>query len=119
METIVATKFLTFNAKCQIIRHLLIKKRHVSKKQAEKAYDNLTKEVARLRNIIAHSSLDTSGSAIDLFKRDKTITFTKYDKGKNSEKITKAKHIKISEIIQAAKGYFFMKNYAKRNKPKP
>ncbi len=108
MEVIIATKHLTFNAKADIAKHLLVKKEELTKTQSNKFYNTLLENIAAKRNIIAHNTLDTSNKAITNFQtdKDKTIYFIKYSNEKISFPFTKQDAINLGRTALAAKHVF-------------
>ena len=109
MEIIIATKHLTFNAKADIIRCILEKRKDASKKEATKMLNHLMQTISPKRNMIAHCKLDTSIGCINKFKTDpqKTIYFLKYANTKTSEPFTKKDVMALSEIIFQVKQFIW------------
>ena len=109
MEVIVATKHLTFIAKADITKCLLIKSGDATVKEANKIHQHLSQTIAKQRNLIAHNSLDTSNGAINNFETDKqkTIYFLKYANVKTSEPFTKEDAITLLDLTFNIKQFFF------------
>jgi hypothetical protein len=106
MEVIVATKFMTYQAKVDILKHLLLKRKDVDKKIANKMHHVLTNEIGVKRNMIAHCELDASITSIVKWETDpETVYFTKYAYEKNTEPFGKKEFIALLELISAVKSY--------------
>lgn len=107
MDVVMSTKHITYQAKIDILRHLLEKREDVTKAQATKIHDRLTKEIGKQRNIIAHCPIDTSRSSIKKFEADKnTIYLIRHYNGKSVIPFGRKEVIEILELTQSIKAFF-------------
>jgi len=108
MEIIVSTKHLTFEAKSDIIRCLLVKTGEMTQKKANQIYARLNEDIAAKRNIIAHCTLDENLPRSQSFINDpdKTIYFIKYYNSKTPIPFTRKDFQKLSSIILAVHNLF-------------
>ncbi len=106
MEILVSTKHLTYQAKVDILKYLLLKRKDVTKKVANKIHEVLTKKIGAKRNMIAHCVLDSTITSINKFKTDpKTVYFTKYAYIKKTEPFGKKDYMDLLALISAVKSY--------------
>lgn len=106
MEIIVATKYMTYQAKVDILKHLLLKRKDVDKKVANKMHEVLTKKIGSIRNMIAHCQLDASITSIVKWKQQPdTVYFTKYAYSKKTEPFGKNDFLALLDQIGAVKVY--------------
>jgi hypothetical protein len=99
METIISTKHLTFQAKAEIMKSLLERNGHATKKEANYVYNNLINVIAKKRNILAHCEVDTSLEAVRLFQKDKeTVSFLRFLNEKKVETFNKKDTIELLEM---------------------
>jgi hypothetical protein len=98
MDVIISTKHLTFQAKAEIIKCLVERNGHTTKKEANKMYDALVSKIAANRNVLAHCSLHDTVSIIKGFKDDKekTVYFLKY---LNDKKVIPFGKKEVREIL--------------------
>lgn len=123
MEILIATKFITYQSKVDILKHLLLKRKDVDKKVANKMHEVLTKKIGSTRNMIAHCELDSSITSINKWKREPdTVYFTKYAYTKKTEPFGKKDFLALLELISAVKAYLIefkgkrVQRMIKRNK---
>jgi len=106
MEVIVATKYITYQAKVDILKFLLLKRKDVTKKEANKIHEVLTHKIGVKRNMIAHCELDSSITSINKWKKEpNTVYFTKYAYAKKTEPFGKNDFIEILNLTGAVKAY--------------
>lgn len=113
MEVVIATKHLTFLAKAEIVKCLLVKSGDATTKEANKIFTNLSQKIAKQRNIIAHNTVEISGKIINDFKTDKlkTVYFLKYANTKVLEPFTKNDAKALLELAFSIKQYFWGLKY--------
>ncbi len=106
MEIIVATKYMTYQAKVDILKHLLLKRKDVTLKEANKIHEVLTKKIGSKRNMIAHAALDSSMTSIVKFRTDpETVYFTKYAYTKSTVPFGKKDFLELLQLISGVKAY--------------
>lgn len=117
MEAIVCTKFLSFQAKSEIVQKILEKRNDATKDEARQVYTHLVGTIANQRNMLAHYSLDTSMAGLKKFQKEPgTISLLKYLHTKSVEYFTKKDAKKLSELIFNTKQFF---SYVKHWRGKP
>ena len=103
-EIIISTKHLTFQAKADIYKSLLVRRKDLTIKEANQLYDKMVNKIAADRNIIAHAILDTSHTALNRFHADKrTVTFIKFSNGKHPTVYDNERMLALLDLIHSVK----------------
>ena len=106
-EIIISIKHLTYNSKVAIVRFLLLKRKDVTTKEANKIKTVLTEEIGKCRNMLAHAVLDYSLTTINKFKQDeKTVYFIRYENGEKPYPFGRNDIIKYTELAFSVKAFF-------------
>jgi len=105
-EVIISSKYMTYGAKCDILKCLLERNGDTSKKEAREIHALLKFKIGETRNMIAHCILDTSHVALDSFMTYKnTIYFHKYENTKKTIRFTGKEALKLGQDILAARNF--------------
>ena len=106
-EIIISTKHLSYNSKVDIVKFLLLKRKDVTTKEANRIETVLTREIGKYRNMLAHAVLDYSLETINKFKQDeKTVYFIRYENGKKPYPFGRTDIIKYLDLAFSVRVFF-------------
>lgn len=104
MEVLVGSKHVSFQAKAEILKFLLIKNKECTEKEAKTIFDKLVNTIGKQRNVLAHAKLDSSRASIKKFTEDKrTIYFIRYENGKQVKEYGKKQVDELTSVISAVR----------------